>query len=481
MPIGQGFWPAFWMLSSDTSIYGPWAASGEIDIVEYIGSDPNRIFGTIHYGASFPGNIFSSTDYFLPSGTFNDDFHVFAMEWEFGEIRWYVDGVQYASRDSWFSTGGPFPAPFDVDFHLLLNMAVGGNLPGPPDGTTVFPQEYVIDYVRVYQVPNDPPVVAITSPTAGDIDHARRRPDDHRQRHRRRLDPARPVPAGQRRSRRGRHAALRADGAERRRRLLQLAGAGAGRRRHAGLVGAGGHHGRRRLPAGALPDDAGRHSGDDRGRELRPRRPGSGLQRRRRQQQRRRLPAGRGRRSRRHDRRRLRLQSSAGSCPASGSSTRWTSRPGPTTSRCGWPRRSTAARSTSSSTASTRPARSTPPAPAAGRTGAPSRSRTSTSTPACRRCACRSTPASSTSTRSPSASRRRRAPADRSSSTTWSTATRSATAGSPSAARSAAAASAPTRSTCRPRTAASSRSRPVGARAACRASSAASAAPTPSI
>ena len=86
----------------------------------------------------------------------------------FGEIRWYIDGVQFASRDNWFSTGGPFPAPFDVDFHLLLNLAVGGNLPGPPDGTTVFPQEYVVDYVRVYQVPNDPPTVEITSPTASD-------------------------------------------------------------------------------------------------------------------------------------------------------------------------------------------------------------------------------------------------------------------------------------------------------------------------
>ena len=66
MPIGQGMWPAFWMLSSDTSIYGPWAASGEIDIVEYLGDDPDTIFGTIHYGASFPGNIFSGTEFTLP-------------------------------------------------------------------------------------------------------------------------------------------------------------------------------------------------------------------------------------------------------------------------------------------------------------------------------------------------------------------------------------------------------------------------------
>ena len=165
MPIGQGMWPAFWMLPSSTT-YGTWAASGEIDIVEYIGSLPYRIFGTIHYGGAWPNNVYSSTDYILPTGTFHDDFHVFAVEWEFGEIRWYVDDIPYAGRNAWFSTGGPFPAPFDADFHLLLNLAVGGNLPGPPNAATVFPQEYVIDYVRVYQVP---PSVAITAPTAGDV------------------------------------------------------------------------------------------------------------------------------------------------------------------------------------------------------------------------------------------------------------------------------------------------------------------------
>lgn len=168
MPIGQGMWPAFWMLSSDPSIYGVWAASGEIDIMEYLGNEPEKIFGTIHYGASFPGNVFSGTDFILESGTFHDDFHTFAVEWSFGEIRWYVDGMEYARRTDWFSTGGPFPAPFDVDFHLLLNLAVGGNLPGSPDETTVFPQEMVVDYVRVYQVPNDPPTLTITSPGAGD-------------------------------------------------------------------------------------------------------------------------------------------------------------------------------------------------------------------------------------------------------------------------------------------------------------------------
>jgi beta-glucanase (GH16 family) len=151
MPVGQGLWPAFWMLPSDPSIYGGWAASGEIDIVEYVGSDPDRVFGTIHFGSPWPNNVSSSSEYRLSSGTFHDDFHVFAIEWERGEIRWYVDGIHYGTKTDWFSSGGSFPAPFDVDFHILLNLAVGGNLPGSPDSTTTFPQELVVDYVRVYQ------------------------------------------------------------------------------------------------------------------------------------------------------------------------------------------------------------------------------------------------------------------------------------------------------------------------------------------
>jgi beta-glucanase (GH16 family) len=151
MPVGQGLWPAFWMLPSDPSIYGAWAASGEIDIMEYVGSDPERVLGTIHYGSRWPNNVFSSREYRLSSSTFHDDFHVFAIEWERGEIRWYVDDIHYGTKTDWFSSGGSFPAPFDVDFHILLNLAVGGNLPGSPDSSTTFPQELVVDYVRVYQ------------------------------------------------------------------------------------------------------------------------------------------------------------------------------------------------------------------------------------------------------------------------------------------------------------------------------------------
>jgi cysteine-rich repeat protein len=150
LPVGQGMWPAFWMLPTDPSIYGVWAASGEIDIMESIGGD--QIFGTIHYGDTAPANTFSGGSTFLaPGGASN--FHEYAIEWQPGEIRWYLDDQLYSTKTSWFSTGGPFPAPFDVDFHLLLNLAVGGDFPGNPDASTVFPQEYVIDYVRVYKQP----------------------------------------------------------------------------------------------------------------------------------------------------------------------------------------------------------------------------------------------------------------------------------------------------------------------------------------
>lgn len=155
-PVGKGFWPAFWMLPSDPTVYGTWAASGEIDIVEYIGSEPATIFGTIHYGGAWPNNKSSGAEYTLPSGTFADDFHVFAIEWEANEIRWYVDDVHYATQTQWNSTGGPYPAPFDVDFHFLLNLAVGGYLPGSPSSETRFPAAYVIDYVRVYKESESP-------------------------------------------------------------------------------------------------------------------------------------------------------------------------------------------------------------------------------------------------------------------------------------------------------------------------------------
>ena len=147
LPKGQGLWPAIWMMPTD-AVYGGWPASGEIDIMELVGHEPDVIYGTIHYG---PPHTYTNGSYTLDSGDFNEDFNTFAIEWEKGEIRWYVNDIHYHTETDWFSQGHSFPAPFEQRFHLLLNVAVGGNWPGSPDHTTEFPQQMVVDYVRVYQ------------------------------------------------------------------------------------------------------------------------------------------------------------------------------------------------------------------------------------------------------------------------------------------------------------------------------------------
>jgi beta-glucanase (GH16 family) len=154
LPYGQGIWPAIWMLPTE-NIYGGWAASGEIDIVELLGQEPNVIYGTIHYGGSWPKNVHSGDSYQLSEGDFSDEFHIFSLQWEPGEIRWYVDGEHYQTQTKWTTENGVFPAPFDQSFHLILNVAVGGNWPGAPDETTTFPQRMMVDYVRVYEVVTD--------------------------------------------------------------------------------------------------------------------------------------------------------------------------------------------------------------------------------------------------------------------------------------------------------------------------------------
>lgn len=150
LPKGQGIWPAIWMLPTDWT-YGGWAASGEIDIMELIGSEPKKVHGTLHYGGESPQNVHSGIAYELTD--FSEDFHVFTLEWYADSIKWFVDDVHYQTQTEWFTTGGEFPAPFDQRFHLLLNIAVGGNWPGYPDATTIFPQRMLVDYVRVYQFP----------------------------------------------------------------------------------------------------------------------------------------------------------------------------------------------------------------------------------------------------------------------------------------------------------------------------------------
>ncbi len=153
LPTTQGIWPALWMLPS-RGVYGSGTAGGEIDIMELIGSEPNRAYGTLHFGN--PAEH-SSGAYELPAGeVYSDDFHTFAVEWEPDEIRWFVDDVLFHSATEWFTSSknnAPFPAPFDQNFYLLMNVAVGGYWPGKPDKTSVFPQTMIVDYVRVYQHP----------------------------------------------------------------------------------------------------------------------------------------------------------------------------------------------------------------------------------------------------------------------------------------------------------------------------------------
>lgn len=147
LPTAQGMWPAFWMLPTDEA-YGGWPRSGEMDIMELVGKEPDRAHGTIHYGNPWPNNSSQGTAYQLNSGIFSDDFHTFAIEWEAGTIRWYVDDYLFSTKNT--ADVAPLLWPFDKRFHFLLNLAVGGNWPGNPNGSTTFPQTMEVDYVRVY-------------------------------------------------------------------------------------------------------------------------------------------------------------------------------------------------------------------------------------------------------------------------------------------------------------------------------------------
>lgn len=151
LPSGRGLWPAFWLLGDEISQVG-WPACGEIDIMELVGSAPSTILGTIH-GPGYSGDKGLSTKFTLArEKRFSDAFHVFAVEWEPGVIRFYVDDHLYATR-----TTADIPAGarwvFDKPFFIILNVAVGGNLPGAPDGSTRFPQRMLVDYVRAYSRP----------------------------------------------------------------------------------------------------------------------------------------------------------------------------------------------------------------------------------------------------------------------------------------------------------------------------------------
>ncbi len=198
LPEGQGSWPAVWMMPTD-SVYGGWPKSGEIDIVEAVnlktvdeeGNVENNVHGTLHYGRDWPNNASSGKAYQLPDGVNPaDDFHTYAIEWQEGEIRWYVDGYLYQTqRDSqvrynskgeaiglnhqgWFteyydqSTGelkvDYGPAPYDQRFYVIMNLAVGGDWPentnnlGINESAFAEGQTLEIDYINVYQCNQNP-------------------------------------------------------------------------------------------------------------------------------------------------------------------------------------------------------------------------------------------------------------------------------------------------------------------------------------
>lgn len=149
MPSGQGLWPAFWLLGANVATT-PWPGCGEIDIMEYRGQEPAIVHGSAH-GPGYSGGNAITSPFTLSQGTFDNDFHVFAVEWHADKISYLVDGKVYKTI---FKSDVPKSSAwvFDHPFYVILNVAVGGNYVGSPNATTTFPQTMLVDYVRVYTV-----------------------------------------------------------------------------------------------------------------------------------------------------------------------------------------------------------------------------------------------------------------------------------------------------------------------------------------
>ena len=143
LPRGQGLWPAFWMLGNNIGSVG-WPTCGEIDIMENIGREPTTVHGTIH-GPGYSGANGIGAASTGPN--FSNDFHVFALDWAPNRLQWSVDGRVYETRTPADLHGNRWV--FDHPFDVIMNFAVGGDFPGNPNGSTVFPQQMVIDYVHV--------------------------------------------------------------------------------------------------------------------------------------------------------------------------------------------------------------------------------------------------------------------------------------------------------------------------------------------
>ncbi len=148
LPKGQGVWPALWMLGNNISQLN-WPACGEIDIMELLGHEPKKTYGTIHWGPAGGGSTHIGANYTLGTGDFSTSFHVFSLLWETDKLSFYVDDILFFSATK-AQVNGDYP--FDKPFFFIMNIAVGGNWPGNPDATAVFPQRMIVDFVRVFQL-----------------------------------------------------------------------------------------------------------------------------------------------------------------------------------------------------------------------------------------------------------------------------------------------------------------------------------------
>ena len=148
LPVSKGMWPALWMLGSNISTV-PWPGCGETDIMELVGSAPSQVTGSMHWQQTGGSEGTYNGNYDLSSGDFSQQFHVFSLIWKQDSVQFLVDDHLYVNGSSANVLSGTYP--FNSPFFFIFNVAVGGNWPGPPDNTTVFPQRMFVDYVRVFQ------------------------------------------------------------------------------------------------------------------------------------------------------------------------------------------------------------------------------------------------------------------------------------------------------------------------------------------
>jgi beta-glucanase (GH16 family) len=160
LPTGtEGLWPALFLLPDGEPSdwrYGGWAASGELDVLEYRSRLPGEVSGAAHFGGAWPANLWESASYTFPEGTDAGAWHIYALDWSPEALIWYVDGIEFFRLDDWHSIANEQlyakPAPFDTEFCLVVNAAVGGTFDGGREPDADFTEaEVLVDWIRVYQ------------------------------------------------------------------------------------------------------------------------------------------------------------------------------------------------------------------------------------------------------------------------------------------------------------------------------------------